>query len=351
MIATRQAPASSRWSLVLLFACCLVVLHEVYSQDTATIQSGLLTASDIDDNLNFGHYLAYQARTLAAKRQDQQKEDSQNSSQEVHTSLPNPTLEDRVEVRVKDVNGNPFSCAQVRVVGGDDEDNNDGSHNYLSTGTNGRIYLFPEFDNFIVKPADGDEADATTWNLQARPSSDEFDDGDNAVCKDGSCITEIATDDTTNATTTRTFLEMQIPQVSRLPDKLDLALIIDTTGSMCDELRYLQTELSSVINTVVDDTAAVAAGDERSEMISVRVAIILYRDNGDAYVVRKTDFTTIDDAVNKLGDAGCDGGGDYPEAMVRQQSLPDDSSVNTYVDSCCQSLLNCWYLSAHFMFV
>ncbi len=61
----------------------------------------------------------------------------------------------------------------------------------------------------------------------------------------------------------------------RPADVLDLALVIDTTGSMCDELAWLQSELRDVVGRV----------RVRFEG-AVRVSVTVYRDVGDAYVVR-----------------------------------------------------------------
>lgn len=87
--------------------------------------------------------------------------------------------------------------------------------------------------------------------------------------------------------------------------KLDLMLMVDTTGSMGDELRYLQTELKDVINKVAKD-----------EVLSIRVSVNFYRDEGDEYIVREFNFTDdIAKAINQLADQEANGGGDYPEAV------------------------------------
>lgn len=87
---------------------------------------------------------------------------------------------------------------------------------------------------------------------------------------------------------------------------LDLALIVDTTGSMSDELKYLQKELESVISR-----AAKANGN-----IPVRLSVTFYRDDGDEYVVRDFDFTdNISEAINSLNAQSSDGGGDSPEKV------------------------------------
>ncbi|MBO4216665.1 MAG: VWA domain-containing protein, partial [Clostridia bacterium] len=89
--------------------------------------------------------------------------------------------------------------------------------------------------------------------------------------------------------------------------KLDLMFVIDTTGSMGDELRYIQTELYDVI-------AKVKANFEQN--VSIRLSVNFYRDHGDTYVVSSNKFTTdISAAVAELAKQYSDGGGDYPEAV------------------------------------
>lgn len=87
--------------------------------------------------------------------------------------------------------------------------------------------------------------------------------------------------------------------------KLDLMLMIDTTGSMGDELEYIKVELKDVIERV-----------RKEQNIDIRVSVNFYRDEGDEYVVKYFDFReNIDDCVTILGQQYSDGGGDYPEAV------------------------------------
>lgn len=90
------------------------------------------------------------------------------------------------------------------------------------------------------------------------------------------------------------------------PKQLDLMFMIDTTGSMGDELAYLQAELRDVIRRVSDS----------KEELSINLSVNFYRDNGDEYVVRSFEFTSdIEKAIKNLNAQEPDGGGDYPEAV------------------------------------
>ncbi len=88
---------------------------------------------------------------------------------------------------------------------------------------------------------------------------------------------------------------------------LDLMFVIDTTGSMGDELSYLQVELADVIDRVRQ-----TAGQN----FKFRVSVNFYRDAGDEYVVRAFPFTEdIDAAIEDLNQQSANGGGDWPEAV------------------------------------
>lgn len=89
------------------------------------------------------------------------------------------------------------------------------------------------------------------------------------------------------------------------PAALDLALVVDTTGSMADELQYLKVEMSNISAQVAADFPGV----------SQRWALIVYRDTEDAYVVRTFDFTdSLPTFQQQIAAQQADGGGDYPES-------------------------------------
>lgn len=86
----------------------------------------------------------------------------------------------------------------------------------------------------------------------------------------------------------------------------DLLMVVDATGSMGDEMEYLKREIASIMASLA----------ERHPRVSTRIGLIVYRDNGDQYVVRDFPFTAnVDELVRQLEAQRADGGGDYPEAM------------------------------------
>ena len=99
--------------------------------------------------------------------------------------------------------------------------------------------------------------------------------------------------------------EVSLSNAPRPPQALDLMLMVDTTGSMGDELEYFQAELRNVIRRV----------SEKHEDLDVRISVNFYRDQGDEYVVRSFPFTSVEEAERQLLTQEAAGGGDGPEAV------------------------------------
>lgn len=91
-----------------------------------------------------------------------------------------------------------------------------------------------------------------------------------------------------------------------LPQSVDVLFVFDATGSMGDELRYLQAEMKDVISR-----ASAATGG-----LAIRTGAVVYRDHGDEYITRISrltdDIATTQTFIDKQHAAG---GGDYPEAV------------------------------------
>ena len=86
---------------------------------------------------------------------------------------------------------------------------------------------------------------------------------------------------------------------------LEIVLAIDTTGSMGDEIKYLQAEVAAIASHVAEAYPGVPQ----------RWALVAYRDEKDEYLVRSTDFTTsLEDFQTAVNQLRADGGGDIPEA-------------------------------------
>ena len=88
--------------------------------------------------------------------------------------------------------------------------------------------------------------------------------------------------------------------------KVDLALVIDTTGSMGDELEYIKAELGSLLASLRADYPK----------LDIRWGLVLYRDSTDTYVTRRVDFTRdFEEFSASLAGERASGGGDAPEAV------------------------------------
>ena len=101
------------------------------------------------------------------------------------------------------------------------------------------------------------------------------------------------------------------------PVRLDLMFVVDTTGSMGDELEYLKAELGDVVKRASQNGA-----------IPTRTSVNFYRDEGDEYTVRYYDFREdVNEAVSLIAQQSANGGGDYEEAV--HTAL--DNAVNGHV--------------------
>ncbi|MGK0359221.1 MAG: hypothetical protein ACI9U2_001522 [Bradymonadia bacterium] len=87
---------------------------------------------------------------------------------------------------------------------------------------------------------------------------------------------------------------------------LDVMLVVDVTGSMCDELSWLQREMTDVLERALEATPNLA----------LRTSANAYRDHGDQFLVKPAPFRkTPGAAIADLNAVACGGGGDTPEAV------------------------------------
>ena len=229
-------------------------------------QPGLLTAGDVDDGLNWDAYLGYVQRALRG----------QDRSRRGQGNLPDLHLDDRLTLRVVDRAGQPVAGARVRIeaTGGDRA-----RRLLTESGTDGRLALFPRYDFGpgvrslrVVASSNRASRSLTVTNLR----------GDRD-------------------------LSIELPlRIAPRPRALDLAFVIDATGSMGDELRYLTDEFESIVERV----------ERNHPGVDLRFGLVAYRDQGDAFVVRRHDFTSsVQEMQRRLASLRAAGGGDYPEAM------------------------------------
>jgi hypothetical protein len=110
--------------------------------------------------------------------------------------------------------------------------------------------------------------------------------------------------------------KMEINAACSVSNTVDIAIVVDATGSMSDEIDFLKLELEDVIRNTFS----------QHPDLDLHVGSVFYRDKGDEYLTRHIDFQTdLLKVLNfiKLQRAG--GGGDMPEAV--------DAALETALDS------------------
>lgn len=89
---------------------------------------------------------------------------------------------------------------------------------------------------------------------------------------------------------------------------LEMVFVLDTTGSMGGLLDGAKQKIWSVVNDVM----------QQKQAPKVRIGLVAYRDNGDAYVTQVTPLSDdLDKIYSTLMDFQASGGGDTPENVRR----------------------------------
>jgi hypothetical protein len=99
---------------------------------------------------------------------------------------------------------------------------------------------------------------------------------------------------------------LTLPGAAVAVRRFDLAVVLDTTGSMGDEIEFLKNELRAIVRHLQDSHPG----------LDIRMALIAYRDEGDIFVTRSYGFTgSGEEMEQRLAAQSGSGGGDEPEAM------------------------------------
>ncbi|MDO6720495.1 VWA domain-containing protein [Psychrosphaera sp. 1_MG-2023] len=223
------------------------------------IQAGTLTSGDYDDLLNPALYSDYITSILQGS--------------EEFSEFPTFDITNAIKLSVVDMDDKPFGGATISIQSGD-------TGYSLSTPSAGWVHLYPALDSL------SDTVDITvTYDTYSVSKTIK--------------ISELGDQRT---------VDFKIEDFANSPSMLDLMVVIDTTGSMGDELAYLKVELASILNEL-----SVSLGG-----IDLNLGLVMYRDDGDLYVTRVFDLSSdVDQILDDLSEQNYDGGGDYPEAMER----------------------------------
>ena len=120
--------------------------------------------------------------------------------------------------------------------------------------------------------------------------------------------------------------EISLDNYSAYDDEVEIMFVVDTTGSMGDELSYLCSELEGIVKRV-----------SASLTCNIRLGLLFYRDLGDEYVTRKFDFVNVTSAsglstvIKNINAQYASGGGDFPEAV--DTALAEAVNANWHTNS------------------
>lgn len=224
-------------------------------------QDSRLSAGEVDDNARWDDYLLYlrDYRGPAIIKTD---------------------VSERHQIWVTDSDGRPVLGALVEIAA-------DGREvARLRTHSDGRVYFFPRaYDDSQQGPSFHD----TAYDVQVTVGSE-------------------TVDLTIPAGTSQREWSVVHPAAGRERDsvRLDILFLMDATGSMADEIAQLKDNIQAIS----------AAIDTLPARPDVRLAMTVYRDQGDAYVSRTFEFTPDVAAFEAaLAEVRADGGGDYPEDL------------------------------------
>ena len=232
-------------------------------------QSGLLTAGEHDDLLNPELYANYVRQS--------------NLGQAI-PALPMLDTARVLTVAVKDGAGRPVPFARVEVACAN------GRSIVLNTLADGTAAFFPQVDQL-------------SQTVRVRAAGEDWRSVAIGQGRGGQRV------------------DFTVSRAAPMVKKLDLMLVIDTTGSMGDEIRYLQGELAAILRSL----------RARHPGLDLRIGFVFYKDVGDDYVTSTVPLTgDFNAAQGSLRQQSAGGGGDYPEAMEQalirgagQQWRPD----------------------------
>lgn len=209
------------------------------------VQSGILTAGEIDDNLNLNYFQKYVNKVLQSTREN---------------TFPFMRTKDRIKLTIQGTDKKGMNRVKVKIG------------NFIGyTNSQGELYIFPSVDKIPTQ---------TTLELNGKSKPIDL--------------------------SSKKEFTIVFNESSSLPKSLDLMFVVDSTGSMGDEMRYLAKEFDAIVSNI----------KEKHPNVEIRFGLTLYRDRGDDYVVRDFEFTSSDKTMKEqLEKQSANGGGDYPEAM------------------------------------
>lgn len=206
--------------------------------------TGPVTAGLVDDNERWADYLAYRRRAGGFEVRER-------------------AVEERIVIEVRDAQGRPVHDAAVEAGG-----------TLLRTDSSGRALFHP------FAAGRGQQA---RWTVRAHK-----------LGATAEAVAELGQPNNVRVT-------LPVARTSGAP-RLDLLFMIDTTGSMADEIERLRATMDTIVKSI--------------GKADIRYGLVHYRDRGDEYVVQSHDFTpSLRGFREELACLRAAGGGDYPESL------------------------------------
>lgn len=195
----------------------------------------------------------------------------------------------RIEVKVVDSGDSPAANEKVELK------DNDGNVIWTSmTDKNGVAYVFYAEGQTPKEIVSGGKTVAATATIDEAPAPE----AEPADESDPQARRKAGGEEPLTSTT----INLDGAAAEKF-SKTQVMFILDTTGSMGDEIAYLQKDFSSIAEEV--------AGD------NVTFSMNFYRDQGDDYVTKCNGFTNdVKELQTQLNAERADGGGDWEEAVA-----------------------------------
>lgn len=144
------------------------------------------------------------------------------------------------------------------------------------------------------------------------------------VFGDGTHIEAVSGQYTASAEIADEVTSISLDGCDNLQDELEIMFVVDTTGSMGDELSFLCDELAGIVTRV---SSALDC--------KIRLGLLFYRDKGDEYLTKKFDFVDVNSSnglntvVKNIKAQKASGGGDTPEAVDTALAEAIEANWNT----------------------
>lgn len=226
-----------------------------------------LSAGNTDDNEKFSEYLDYLNKygNSLIDGKDVLKEDISN----------------RFTISVYDKNQKSISDSNIQI--------SYKGNNVFSgkTYSNGKVLFFPNTIKSLNSDCQQQDCNSDNYSVTVQK-------GNNKITKEFS-----ANDKNWN-------VELTDNRENSINPTLDIAFLIDATGSMGDEISSVQKTIKGIADKI----------QNMPSNPKIRYSLVSYKDRVDDYRVKRYDFTSnLDNFQEILNDLSARGGGDYRESM------------------------------------